>query len=169
MPLSAVPRLVVSLLVGALFIAACEFPAVEIVCPPRDPQAARDFGDINPFPDLASGTHYGIVALMFGWGSPWVLPWFANVLLFIAWILLLFKRNGKALGFGIAATVVGFTTVAYLFVQSGGHQLTQLLVGYYLWQASLIVFALGALIARRWDRREKQPRPSPDEGIERHA
>jgi hypothetical protein len=152
MPRSGIPRLVVSLLVGSLFIVACASPAVEIECPPH---VGRDFGDINPFPDLASGTHYGIVALLFGWGSPWALPWLANVLLVIGWILLLLKKNAAALGFGIAMALFGFTTLAYLFVHLDSYHLTRLLVGYYLWQAGLIVFALGALFAWRLEPREK--------------
>lgn len=123
----SLPRLAVSLVVASLFVAACASPAVDY-----KPPQTRDFGDITPY-----GVYHGIGALLFG-GAAAPLPWSANLLLLSGWVLLLIRMNAAALGVGAAAAVLGLT--AWLDGQF------ELLLGYYLWQSSLIALALGALV-----------------------
>jgi hypothetical protein len=124
----------VSLVVAVLYGAACLSPAIDYK-PPEN----RDFGDITPY-----GVVSGFTTLLLGWFPPYVIPWAANLLLLVGWILLMYKKTTAALGFGVAAALLGLTTWAVLDDQM------QVLVGYYLWQASLIAFALGALAVRLW-------------------
>ena len=91
----------------------------------------------------------GVDILLTGWRPPLTVPWSANLLLLGGWILLLCRKNAVALGFGIAAAWAGLSTWALL------PERTQLLVGSYLWQASLIVFALGALAIWFWEPRNE--------------
>jgi hypothetical protein len=133
------PRIAVSLVVGTLYIAACATPAVEFVEMPR----AHDFGEINIIPDQEVGTHLGITALIFGSKEPWILPWSANVFLFVAWILLLLKKNKLAVGFGAAAALVAFSVWVFSMDDRFYH-LNRLMIGYYFWHASMIALALGA-------------------------
>jgi hypothetical protein len=137
---SFLPRSMVSLVVGLLYVAACACPAVK--------EKNRGLELINGLlvslggkPD-AQGPEYmeaqGVEVLLAGWPPPRIIPWSANLLLLGGWILLLCRKNAVALGFGIAAGWAGLCTWALL------PERTQLLVGSYLWQASLIVFALGA-------------------------
>ncbi len=84
----------------------------------------------------------GVETLLVGWRTPLIIPWSANFLLLIGWILLLCKKNTAALRFGVAAVLAGLSTWAF------SYEWKQLLLGYYLWQASMVVFALGALAIR---------------------
>src|SRR5262249_10235393 len=106
----------------------------------------------------AQGPEYieaqGVEVLLAGWPPPRIIPWSANLLLLGGWILLLCRKNAVALGFGIAAAWAGLSTWALL------PERTQLLVGSYLWQASLIVFALGALAIWFWEPRKELARTS---------
>ena len=101
----------------------------------------------------AQGPEYievlGVEILLTGWRTPLIIPWSANLLLLGGWILLLCRKNAVALGVGIAAAWAGLSTWAIL------PERTQLLVGSYLWQASLIVFALGALAIWFWEPRNE--------------
>ncbi len=144
----------VSLVVGLLYVAAYACPAVK--------EKNRGLEVINGLlvslggkPD-AQGPEYieaqGVEVLLAGWRSPLIIPWSANLLLLSGWILLLCRKNALALGFGIAAALaglVGLNTWALL------PEREQLLVGSYLWQASLIVFALGALAIWFWEPRNE--------------
>jgi hypothetical protein len=67
---SFVSRLVVAVIVGSLYIAACASPAI-------DWEAPRDYGDIQLF----GRVHYGIMTLLLGWVEP--IPWSANPLLLV--------------------------------------------------------------------------------------
>jgi hypothetical protein len=129
------PRVVVLLVVGALYIAACACPAVEFTDVPR----AHDFGEIFPDPEL--GSNRGIVALLFGGKMP--LPWSANIFLLVGCILLLLKKYRLACGLGTVAAILGFSTWA-LLDSDRMHQM-KLLVGYYFWQASLLTLPAAAL------------------------
>jgi hypothetical protein len=148
-------RLALALLVGSLYVAACACPAVEftVVDVPR----AHDFGEIDVFPHLGLGPHTGLAALLCGWAGAWAFPWFANVFLLAGLILLLVRRNALALGFGTAAALLGFSTwPLFRCFQPDPNESSRLLVGAYLWQASLIVFASGALVV--WLRERRNPR-----------
>jgi hypothetical protein len=139
-----------------LYVAACACPAVK--------EKNRGLELINRLlvslggkPD-AQGPEYteaqGVEVLLAGWPPPRIIPWSANLLLLGGWILLLCRKNAVALGFGIAAAWAGLCIWALL------PERTQLLVGSYLWQASLIVFALGALAIWFWEPRKELARTS---------
>jgi len=147
-------RSMVSLVVGLLYVAACACPAVKV--------KNAGLALINALlvslggkPD-AQGPEYvevlGVEILLAGWRPPLTIPWSANLLLLGGWILLLGRKNAVALGFGIAAALVG---LAGLSTWELLPEREQLLVGSYLWQASLIVFALGALAIWFWEPRNE--------------
>ena len=139
-------RLAVTVVVGSLYVAACASPAIYY----RPPQN-RDFGDITPY-----GVVLGIVTLLVGGMTPKLfIPWSANLLLVVGWILLWLRKTAVGLGFGIAATLAGLSTWALVDEQM------QLLRGYYLWQASLVVFALGALGIWLWEPRNEKTIAQP--------
>jgi hypothetical protein len=145
----------VSLIVVALYLAACVNPAVEWVDIPRT--GSRDFGDIQLFHEWQTGSRIGLWTLVVGWCPPWTVPWSANFLLLIGWVLLLLSKNRLAWRFGAAAALLGLTTWA--FRSSAKDTEMKLRVGYYLWQASLFVFALGS--AAIWLRELSTPRRPP--------
>jgi hypothetical protein len=70
----------------------------------------------------------------------------------VAGLISLIKRNYKpALVLGGAAAVLGVTTWGLFRFQHNQHQLNNLLVGYYLWRASLVVLPAGALLIGFWE------------------
>ena len=151
---SFLSRSMVSLIVGLLYAAACACPAVKV--------ENRGLELMNLVvvslggkPDV-QGPEYievlGVEILLTGWRTPLIIPWSANLLLLGGWILLLCRKNAVALGFGIAAALAG---LAGLSTWSLLPERAQLLVGSYLWQASLIVFALGALAIWFWEPRNE--------------
>jgi hypothetical protein len=151
---SFLSRSMVSLVVGLLYVAACACPAVKV----------KNLGlelvnallvSVGGKPD-AQGPEYieaqGVEILLAGWRPPLTIPWSANLLLLGGWILLLCRKNAVALGFGIAAALAG---LAGLSIWELLPEWEQWLVGSYLWQASLIVFALGALAIWFWEPRNE--------------
>jgi hypothetical protein len=98
------------------------------------------------------GTLPGWETLLFGWVPPLCIPWSANLLLLVGWILLLCKRYRAALWLGVVAALAGLTTL-WLSVEEGWEKL---LAGYFVWQASLFLFALGALAL--WRKYGARPR-----------
>src|SRR5262249_32980677 len=88
----------------------------------------------------------------------------ANFLLFTGFALLGRGRDRGALAVGIAALALSLTTVAMVHARD-------LLLGYYLWEASIAVFTLGAAlaIARQWrggrPRRASPPPPDRPNGL----
>ena len=156
---SFLSRSMVSLVVGLLYVAACACPAVK--------EKNRGLQLINGLlvslggkPD-AQGPEYeevlGVEILLAGWRPPLTVPWSANLLLLGGWILLLGRKNAVALGFGIAAALVG---LAGLSTWEHLPERAQLLVGSYLWLASLIAFALSALAIWFWEPRKELARTS---------
>ena len=147
-------RSMVSLVVGLLYVAACACPAMKV----------KNLGlelinallvPLGGKPD-AQGPEYeevlGVEILLAGWRPPLTVPWSANLLLLGGWILLLCRKNAVAGGFGIAAALAG---LAGLSIWELLPEWEQWLVGSYLWQASLIVFALGALAIWFWEPRNE--------------
>src|SRR3954453_9017892 len=94
------------------------------------------------------GTLPGWETLLFGWVPPLCIPWSANLLLLMGWVLLLCRRFRAAWWVGAAGALAGLTTLG-LWPLEGWEKL---LAGYFAWQACLIVFAVGALIL--WRRHE---------------
>jgi hypothetical protein len=153
---SFLSRSMVSLVVGLLYVAACACPAVK--------EKNRGLELINGLlvslggkPD-AQGPEYieaqGVEVLLAGWPPPRIIPWSANILLLAGWILVLCNKNAAGLGFGVAAVLTGLSAWALR------PEWVQLLVGSYLWLASLIAFALSALAIWFWEPRKELARTS---------
>lgn len=118
-----------SALVWGLFVAACAVSAVYL-------------DDGHPAcTAIRMGSPPGWVALVLGWIPPYCVPWSANLLLVVGWIFLLCRRFKTAAWLGGVGALVALTTWGYDF--------PHLLVGYYLWQASLVALAAGAAVLAR--------------------
>ena len=102
-------RSIVSLVVGLLYVAACACPAVKVKNLGLE-LINRLLVSLGGKPD-AQGPKYeevlGVDILLTGWRPPLTVPWSANLLLLGGWILLLCRKNAVAVGFGIAAALVG--------------------------------------------------------------
>jgi hypothetical protein len=123
---------VVAMAVLALFGVACFLPCID--GGPHRPPSDLDF-------HLDSGWHFGLEILLFGWsGSNNGLPWSANVVLLLGLGCLVVRLRRAAAVLGFIATVLGLTT---WWVRP--HE--TMMVGYYVWQASHMVLAGGALWA----------------------
>jgi hypothetical protein len=118
-----------ALLRGLLSVAVWSLYAVALFAPALKVRLLDTEGDLP-----------GWEALVFGWMPGTCIPWSANLLLLVGWIALLCGRYRSALWLGIAAALAGFTTLG-LGVLVGWETL---LVGYFVWQASLLLFALGS-------------------------
>ena len=93
------------------------------------------------------GPSLGLEHLLFGFltGDQGLPAWSANFVLWVAVVCLLRSCFRAAAVLGIAAAVLGLTTLT-AFKSDGKYS------GYYLWQSSQIVFAVGAVVAYRWSR-----------------
>ena len=135
-------RLAVSLVVWALYLAACVAPAVDISYEGTNHMALFRPQDVP-----------GFIALLVGWEKPRTLPWSANLFFVAGWICLCRKNAVAALILGIAAALLGLTS--WIFIPE---PYNNLLVGYYLWQLSLVLFALGSFLI--WHRTEIEKQSS---------
>ena len=90
------------------------------------------------------GVVLGFLALAFGWIPPSTVPWSANILMLIGWVLFWRRSYTAALWIGVAAALAGLTA-PWLSDRSMG----RLQFGYYLWQGSLLLFAWGTFTLRR--------------------
>lgn len=127
--------LAVGILVWSLFLAACACSAYVQADLTWDGPSSS-----HPVP--------GWWVLMFGWMLgllywPVCFAWSANFLLLWGWVAYLRGRAVSAVVLGVAGAVAGFTTFAM-----PGSEVQRLLVVYYLWQASLLVFAVAS--GRHW-------------------
>jgi hypothetical protein len=123
---------------GLLFVAVWSLYAVALFVPAlkgRAPHHACTAPDLIGF-----GTAPGWQALLLGWMPIFCIPWSANLFLLVGSILLLCGRYEKALRLGVFGVLAGLTTLA---LWRWGVVET-LLVGYFCWQAGLLLFALGA-------------------------
>jgi hypothetical protein len=113
--------------VAALYGAACFTPAIYV----DDGCATSDL-------DFRIGSPWGLEILLLGWGGRNNgIPWAANVFLLFGLAMFRARWFRTAFVLGIIASLLGLTTWWVWGFRS-------LLVGYYLWQASLIVLAVGA-------------------------
>ena len=122
--------LAVGVVIWSLYLAACSCSAYIQV----------DWDSSHPV--------VGWRVLAFGWVlallyPPACVPWSANFLLLGGWVAYLRGQARSAAICGVVAAVAGFT--AFAMPRS---EVPRLLVGYYLWQASLLIFAVAS--ARRW-------------------
>src|SRR4051794_15442008 len=65
------------------------------------------------------GTPPGIMALMFGWVPPYTVPWSANIALLGGVAKLVQGRSRWALRYGVAASLLGLTTLVPAAVTHG--------------------------------------------------
>lgn len=86
----------------------------------------------------AVGDYTGLAALLIGWFPLFCIPWSANLLLVVGSIFLLCGRFKTAAWLGSFAALMALTTWGF-----GFHHL---LMGYYLWQASMVILAAGAAV-----------------------
>jgi hypothetical protein len=139
-----IPPWAVSALVLCLYILACCTPAAML---PNFYRGGRPL-----IVERILG--FGLLAL--GWlPSPMILPWLANAFLLVGLILLWRGRFKSALISGCLAAILGFTTWFFIDPGQDAACLHDVMIGYFLWQASLLVFALGTgLIA--WQQRNSR-------------
>src|SRR3954451_11105784 len=99
-PPSALYRGLLSVVVWSLYAVALFAPAIK-----------ADEGG-HACTAIRLGTLPGWETLLFGWVPPLTIPWSANLLLLLGWILLLRRRSRGALVLGVAAALAGLTTLA---------------------------------------------------------
>jgi hypothetical protein len=135
------PERKVTRAVCLLFLLACFLPCIDC----RSEVPSSDPG----FPDFTAGRHLGLMILLLGWGGGnQGVPWSANVFLALGLLFLGSRQPRPAAALGVIASGLGLTTWA-LNSFSRPHEY-RMLVGYYFWQASLLVLAAGALwVSRR--------------------
>jgi hypothetical protein len=123
-----------------LFLLACFLPCID-----RGP--ATPSGDPG-FPDFTAGWHFGLAILLLGWGGENNgVPWSANVFLVLGLLCLWARRPRTAAVLGVIASGLGLTTWSLnLFSREHDYHV---LVGYYFWQGSLLVLAVGGMWASR--------------------
>ena len=131
----ASPQIMVVVATLLLYLPALACPAVYV-----------DEGGHGCQSAVRLGTLPGIAALLLGWLPPMTVPWAANPLLLVGGILLLCRQAKAATYVGLAAAGLGVTTWGchWMLGWKG------LEAGYYLWQASLVVFAAGAGAVWAW-------------------
>jgi len=84
------------------------------------------------------------------------IPWSANVLVLVGWLLRGYWGHAVTLRLGIAAFLLSLT--AWSFVSYDATR-----IGFYLWQASFIAYILWAYTAgEEAQAREQRPDPPPD-------
>ena len=134
------PERKVIALVCLLFLLACFLPCIDCGAG----VASSDPG----FPDFTAGCHLGLELLLFGWGGGNNgVPWSANVFLALGLVCLWVGQPGTAGVLGVIAAGLGLTT--WLLNSFSRPHDYQVMVGYYFWQASQLVFAAGGLWASR--------------------
>ena len=124
--------LTVSVVVWSLYLIACFCPV---------------YIELGWSPDGLGSPSRSVVGwqlLLYGWlflflYLPFCIPWAANLLLLQGWIFYLRGRAHAAAVFGGLAAAVGLAT--FTMLRSEGQEL---LMGYYLWQTSLLVFAVAS-------------------------
>ena len=90
--------------------------------------------------NLHPGSPIGLSALLLGWLPPYTIAWSANIPFLVGCVLFLMGRYRPAAYAGWAASALGLTTWALVI----NREIPYLLPGYYLWQASFVVLAVGA-------------------------
>lgn len=120
---------VVVILTGLLYVVSCFLPATTI----------GSFGD--------GKLDIGLIHLVFGYlsGLRGIPAWSANFIIWLAAGCFLDSKYRAASVLGVMAALLGLTTLT-------SFKLEAMYVGYYLWQSSLIIFAVGAIVARYWSR-----------------
>ena len=126
-----VTRFVGVAVVFGLFVAACASPFIDqslLILP-----AAFDTGPHR---------EQGWKCLAWGWVPPFTPPWTANILLLAGMGLLIGGMPLKSFKWAVAGFLLGLTLWGYR---------QPLLIGYYLWQGSMLALAAFALAAKLLD------------------
>jgi len=84
----------------------------------------------------------GFQCLIVGWLT---IPWYANVMLWIAAIGLACRCRGVAIASSLVAVGLALSTLAYL-----GSDIHALHVGYFAWLASMVVMLVASCADPRW-------------------
>jgi hypothetical protein len=141
----AYPGLVagITVLLAVCYAAACMTPVVRL-----------DDGIPTSDLDFKNGSPIGLIVLLFGWtGGNNGIPWSANVFLALGLFCLWIGQYRRALALGIIANVLGLMTWWVL-------RYYPLLIGYYLWQSSLLILLAGSGWVCRRARRVPGAEPS---------
>ena len=124
-----------------LYLAACCLPATDL-------GDSLDFGtsDAGPYepPAPSPGWMHVVFGVMSGKGLP---AWSANIVLCAGVVCLILRRIGAATALGVAATVLGLTTLT-------AFKYNHVYSGYYVWQTSHTLFAVGSCVGFCWLRSE---------------
>ena len=128
---------VISAIAWSLFAIACACPALKEKGPdPVHSELRADSGPMWGYQALA----LGVLALAMRWLRLGFVPWLANIFFVAGWILLVRKKLWAALACALIAVPLGALTWA-IFPSNE----TDILIGTYMWEASLVVLALGVL------------------------
>jgi hypothetical protein len=129
-----------------LFLLACFLPCID--CGPEMPSSDPGWADFT------AGSHFGL--MLFGWsGGNHGVPWSANVFVALGLLCLQLRRYRAAGVLGIVASSLGLTTWSLNWF-SRPHDY-HVMVGYYCWEASQLMLAVGALWAGGVVLREPAP------------
>jgi hypothetical protein len=124
----------------SLYLAACLLPCIDGTRHIDDSGLAPGGRDDSPgFVDFEDGIHFGILILLLGaTGGNNGVPWSANIFWALGLYCLRTRRMRLAAVSGAIASALGLTTYV---VRSD-----RIMVGYFFWQASLILVGVGAVL-----------------------
>jgi hypothetical protein len=124
--------------VAALFGAGCYCPAARV-------------GGYGALLGDCQEDYRGLAALLFGWLTLFLAPWFANPVLLVGCVALLRGQCHCAAVLGLVALALGLTAWAVLIppydLMPPSEGITGLYAGYYLWLASMVALVIGAVVA----------------------
>jgi hypothetical protein len=98
-----------------------------------------------PVIDAPYGAAPGLFILLFGWAGHTIIPWLANICLLAALVWWLNDDEGPAWVWSRLAVVLSLSS--WFYAWPFNHE--PLLVGYYLWQSSILLLAASAWWAMR--------------------
>ena len=137
-----VTRFVGVAVVFGLFVAACASPFIDqslLILP-----VAFDTGPHR---------EQGWKCLAWGWVPPFTVPWLANLFLLLGLVGLSLGWAGVSLTYSVIASLLALTLWGYR---------QPLLIGYYLWQASMLALVVFAFAAKRLESRSDATTSLPD-------
>jgi hypothetical protein len=105
-----------------------------------------------PVIDAPYGAAPGLFILLFGWAGHTIIPWLANICLLVAVVRWLDDDEAAALAWSRLAVVLSLSS--WFYAWPFNHD--PLLVGYYLWQSSILLLAAAAWWAVRRVRKRSQ-------------
>lgn len=141
-------------LVAGLFDAACVCPAVRV--------GGCGFSLLGDWQEV----HTGLTAALFGWFSPFILPWLANPVLLAGGLMFLQGKHRRAATLGGVAFALGLTPWVFMVepneILPPATGLSGLFVGYYLWLSSMAALVIGSVVAGAAVRGTREAWQRPD-------